>query len=174
MRTRIVFVIACCLAALTPLLSFESKKNIGAKNSDQNFPGWPAAFDGRSLHELSLNQGELRFENEFPGKLGKFSDGTREIALRWVTEPTRMLHPVVDCLKGLSYAVKPQPLFVDEAGQRWGCVLAIRKDQTLRVRERIYDSTGQQWTDVSSWYWAALLGKTTGPWWAVTVAERQD
>lgn len=85
-----------------------------------------------------------------------------------------MLHPVVDCLKGFGYTVKPQPLFVDETGQRWGCVLAMRKDQTLRVHERIYDSAGQQWTDVSSWYWAALLGKTTGPWWAVTVAERQD
>jgi hypothetical protein len=25
--------------------------------------------------------------------------------------------------------------------------------------------------DASSWYWAALLGKSSGPWWAVTTIE---
>ena len=37
----------------------------------------------------------------------------------------------------------------------------------------IYSARGDQsWTDVSSWYWQALLGKTHGPWWAVTVTEK--
>jgi hypothetical protein len=49
--------------------------------------------------------------------------------------------------------------------------------ESLRVLERIYSSsenqTGQDWTDVSTWYWQALLGKTGGPWWSVTVTERR-
>lgn len=169
MRTITAFIFTCVLAALTPLLPLSKK----SKSLDQPFPGWPAKFANQSLQPLPLNQGELRFENEFPGKIGKFSDGTREIAMRWVTEPTRMLHPASDCLQGLGYTVKPQPLFVDEAGNRWGTVQATRNDQTIRVRERIHDSTGNEWTDVSSWYWAAALGKTTGPWWAITIAEKQ-
>ncbi len=169
MRYTTAFVVACVIAALTPFLPL-SKKN---KSHDQHFPGWPTQFANPSWQLLPLNQGELRFENGFPGKIGKFSDGTREVAIRWVTEPTRMLPPASDCLQGLGYSVKPQPLFVDENTQRWGCVLAIRHDQMIRVRERIYDNAGNEWTDVSSWYWAAVLSKTSGPWWAVTIAERQ-
>jgi hypothetical protein len=30
-----------------------------------------------------------------------------------------------------------------------------------------------EWTDASSWYWAAILGRTRGPWLAVTVATAQ-
>lgn len=169
MRYTTAFIIACVVAAVTPLLPLSHK----TKAQDQQFPGWPSQFAQQPLKVLPLNQGELRFENEFPGKLGKFSDGTRETAIRWVTEPTRMLHPASDCLQGLGYSVQPQALWVDQEARRWGCVLATRHDQTIRVRERIYDGAGNEWTDVSAWYWAAAMGKTTGPWWAITVAERQ-
>ncbi len=165
MRYTAAFILACVVAAVTPLLPLGKKPKL----LDHAFPGWPSQF---AHQPLPLNQGELRFENEFPGRIGKFSDGTREIAIRWVTEPTRMLHPAADCLQGLGYAVTPQPLFIDAANQRWGCVLAVRHDQTIRVRERIYDGAGREWTDVSSWYWAALLSQTNGPWWAVTIAEK--
>lgn len=168
MRTRIAFLLACVVAGLTPLLPLGEKP----KSLAHPFPGWPTEFAAQPLRPLPLNQGELRFENEFPGRIGKFTDGTRELAMRWVTAPTRMLHPASDCLQGLGYRVTPQPLFVDEAGQRWGCVVAVRGEQTIRVRERIHDSAGNAWTDVSSWYWAAALGQTVGPWWAITVAER--
>jgi hypothetical protein len=59
----------------------------------------------------------------------------------------------------------------DVRGRRWSCFDAKRKGSTLFVRERIHDDTGQAWTDVSSWYWAAVLSDTAGPWWALTVAE---
>ncbi|MCI0665355.1 MAG: hypothetical protein L0220_30200 [Acidobacteria bacterium] len=29
----------------------------------------------------------------------------------------------------------------------------------------------ENWTDVSSWYWSAMLGRSCGPWWVVTIAE---
>jgi hypothetical protein len=40
------------------------------------------------------------------------------------------------------------------------------------VYERIYDVAGNSWSDVSAWYWAALLGKSAGPWWSVVIAEK--
>jgi hypothetical protein len=169
MRFSFVFILACVLALVVPWLSPGEK----VKNINQGFPGWPAPFATLPFRALPLNQGELRFESEFPGRMNKFSDGTREIAIRWVTEPTRMLHPASDCLQGLGYAVKSLPLFVDEEGQRWGCMEGRRRDQTMRVRERIYDNAGQSWTDVSAWYWAAVLAQTDGPWFAITIAERQ-
>ena len=43
--------------------------------------------------------------------------------------------------------------------------------EALEVRERITDTNGRGWTDVSEWYWNAIGGKTEGPWWAVTVLE---
>jgi hypothetical protein len=53
-------------------------------------------------------------------------------------------------------------------------LIATRGSERLRVRERIYTAAGDSWTDVSSWYWQAVLERTTGPWWAITVAERDD
>jgi len=40
----------------------------------------------------------------------------------------------------------------------------------VRVCERIEDARGLAFTDASAWFWAAQLGRSTGPWRAVTVA----
>jgi len=36
--------------------------------------------------------------------------------------------------------------------------------------ERIEDARGLAFTDASAWFWAAQLGRSTGPWQAITVA----
>ena len=78
-----------------------------------------------------------------------------------------------DVLVTAGYDVRPLPVRVDEASARWSCFEATRGEESLRVCERIYDETGNTWTDVSSWYWAAAMSTKTGaPWWAITVAER--
>jgi hypothetical protein len=51
--------------------------------------------------------------------------------------------------------------------------VAQKDGRVRRVCERIYDGQGKAWTDVSSWYWAAMVGRTRGPWFAVTVATAQ-
>ena len=72
-------------------------------------------------------------------------------------------------------------LALDRQGRLWGCQEMVQGGRRFRVRERITASPpgtggdpGAAWTDVSSWYWAALLGRSPGPWWAVTVAEPLD
>lgn len=164
----ILFALACGLAALAPLAGRGAPSSLEA----DAFAGWPASFEDRPLKELPLSPVEQRFGDQFPGRVARFTDGNREIIMRWVAEGTRKLHPASDCFKANGYAIAPLPIKV--AGkQRWSGFVATRGTQALEVRERIYDASGAQWSDVSAWYWAVQLGQTSGPWWAVTVAQAQ-
>jgi hypothetical protein len=165
-RSSALFTAACAFAALVPLLSAPS-----APPAPSGFPGWPTHYEGKPLRELPLTSLERRFEEDFPGRLGRFSDGEREIVIRWVSRETRKLHPAIDCFRGGGYSVTPRPIAVDSEGVRWGSFVAIRGEKTLSVRERVYDGAGNSWTDVSSWYWTAFREQSPGPWWAVTVAQ---
>lgn len=169
MRRTTFYIVACLLAALAPWLSVQPQPH---EASSVLFPGWPTQFEGRALTALPLSERERRFGSDFPGRIARFTDGNREVIVRWVTEATRKLHPASDCFEGIGYRVRPLPLRVDEAGARWGGFTATRGGEKLRVYERIYSETGS-WTDVSAWYWAAAGQKTAGPWWAVTVAEKE-
>lgn len=163
-RSITVFLVACLLAALAPLASPRPAPVVTA-----NFPGWPTTFEGRPLRALELTDIEQRFVRSFPGRIGRFSDGRREIIMRWIAAPTRKLHAASDCFKGGGYRVTPLPLETTD-GASWGAFSAGRRGQLLHVREAIVDTGGQRWTDVSAWYWAAVRGETQGPWWAITVA----
>jgi hypothetical protein len=165
----ITFYIAACLAAaFVPLLPMGSL----SKSAPLQFPGWPTSFENRALKRLPLSEREKRFVSGFPGRMAKFNDGQRTILIRWVTAGTRKLHPASDCFRGIGYHVRPMPLRADSKGNLWGSIRCTREREMVEVRERIHDRSNGSWSDVSSWYWAALLGKSTGPWWAITVVER--
>ncbi len=135
------------------------------------FPGWPSELVGPAMQEVPLSWQEQLFQRGFPGRVAKFRDGDRTVVVRWVTVPTRRLHPASDCYRGLGYAVKPLSEAVDAHGRRWGRFRARGNTETVIVRERICDSERGNWTDASSWFWSAILGNTRGPWWAITIAE---
>ena len=156
------------LSALRPLIQAKPVMDAGAP---AEFPGWPAEFEGRPLTALAPSEREARFAAGFPGRIAAFSDGERTVLFRWVSQETRKLHPAMHCLRGLGYAVQPGPVWAGGDGQRWGTTLARKEGHGLRVRERITDGTGRAWTDVSAWWWDAWLGRSAGPWWAVTVFE---
>jgi len=169
-RLPALFVAACALAALAPL--FPRPADATATVA---FPGWPTAFDGRSLVARPLLAREQRFAAGFPGRIATFGDGRRLFVVRWVTRATRRLHPAADCYRGAGYTIVPRPLARDEAGRAWGSFTARRGTTRLRVRERIVDATdATAFTDASSWYWAALLDRGRGPWWAWTVVETES
>jgi hypothetical protein len=164
------FLAVCAVAFLVP---FQPAGRIVAPVAEQTaFPGWPQQWEGRELRELPLSEREQRFLQDFPGRVGRFTDGQREIIIRWVAAPTRKLHPAADCFAAIGYAVTPLPLRVDAAGRRWSASRVTRRDETLKVYELIADTQNAHWPDVSAWYWAALAENTNGPWWAYTIAER--
>jgi exosortase/archaeosortase family protein len=134
---------------------------------------FPKTYNGRTLTPLPLSQQEQVFATNFPGRIGKFSDGQNQLIMRWVSAPTRQLHPSEDCFRGLGYKIESKPNVHDDAtNTTWGAFEATGQDGTkLIIRERITDASNNCFTDVSAWYWAATLGKSHGPWLATTIAQ---
>lgn len=133
---------------------------------------WPTQFDGRTLRPLALSPVEQRFAEDFPGWLGRFTDGERSIVLRHVLKPTRKLHPAEDCFRALGYRIEQTQLrqrVGAEGLQR--CFVASRDGLRLQVCDYIEDTAGHAFSDTSAWYWSALAGHTRGPWQAVTLAS---
>lgn len=163
-RVAALAVLAAC--ALAPLA-----REAAPEAADARAVEWPRQFDGRPLRPLALSPVELRFAAAFPGAIGRFSDGERLLVLRAVQRPTRMLHPAADCYRGLGYAIAGARLERDGAQRLWRCFEAQRGERRVRVCERIEDAQGRAWTDTSAWFWDGALGRSNGPWQAVTVVE---
>lgn len=160
-------VAACVCAALAPALSRKASDPRAALDVQ---PRWPTHFHGRMLTELPLSARETAFLEGFPGAVARFTDGERDIVMRWVTQPTRRLHPAEDCYRGLGYVVSAPRVVTDNDGARWRCFAATRKDAAHEICEQLQDLEGQRWTDVSAWYWAAMLQRSRGPWLVTTAS----
>jgi hypothetical protein len=164
---RAVFLALCAMAALAPL------RGPGNTPFSGSLPDWPQEWEGTAIQQIPLSDRDRKFNENFPGRIAKFTDGRRELIFRWVTTASRQLHSSSDCFRGAGFAVTPQPATRDGRGQRWSCFLATRGGRRLLVRERITDQHGQEWTDVSAWFWSAALQRTQGPWLGVTVVETE-
>jgi hypothetical protein len=169
----IALILAALLAALAPVLSLALSRTLGrdVMVAGESFPGWPAHFEGRALIALPLTPREARFVEGFPGRVGRFHDGRREIIVRWVATPTRLLHPAADCFRGVGYAIAPLPARRSAGGEVMSCFRATRGKEAMTVCELIRGAQGNHWPDVSAWYWSALLGSSPAPWWSYVVAE---
>jgi hypothetical protein len=130
----------------------------------------PPGLQGQDLQRLALSPTEQRFSRNFPGTIARYGDGQREVIVRWVRSATRQLHPAADCFRGLGYAVESARLTIDAEQQTWRCFQARRGIRSKQICERIQDPFGRAWTDTSAWYWDAILGRSSGPWWAITIA----
>lgn len=165
---RTAFLASCVLAGLAPL------RLPSHAIASMALPDWPTQWDGREILQVPLSAREERFSENFPGRIAKFTDGTREFIFRRVTTATRQLHSSADCFRGAGYTITPQPAFRDQSERQWSVFLARRDGRQLLVRERISDQRGREWTDVSGWFWAVTLGRTEGPWLSVTAVEAHD
>jgi hypothetical protein len=165
-----LLVAAACLAAVTPFAG-KLPGSAARERAAVPLPPWPREIQGRALTRVPLADSERRFLAGFPGDVARFSDGERDVILRWVTQPTRRLHPADDCYRAWGYAVGVPTIHADRDGVRWRC-FAVRKDGRSRlVCEQVRDTEGAHWTDVSSWYWAATFDRTRGPWLVTTVSD---
>ena len=134
------------------------------------FPGWPETFDGDVLVEEPQSEFEEKFAQNFPGRIGRFRAGRRMVILRWTTRPTHRVHGAAYCLRATGWHIEPLPLVGDGAGS-WSAFRATRGGETLNVHEQVRGANGATFADVPDWFFSALLGRTAGPWWIVTVAE---
>lgn len=133
---------------------------------------WPHHWQGDSLRPLAMTAVEQRFARRFPGHIGRFAAADGSVwVLRDVARPTRALHPARDCFRGLGYRIEQAQPASDAQARLWRCFVAARDGQRVRVCERIVDAGERGFIDASSWYWAALLGRTSGPWRAMTRVE---
>ncbi|MDZ4833343.1 MAG: exosortase/archaeosortase family protein [Candidatus Melainabacteria bacterium] len=164
--TTVSFAVASVVACLIPFFQAPYHENISKSGES----AWPGEFEGCVLKPVKLSSVETKFSSEFPGRIAKFSDGKRTILYRQVNKPTRQLHPSSDCYKGNSFKLRPMAALRDTEGKVWSRFQASKGGRNLEVREIVSDSQGRTWSDTSSWYWSALLGKTQSPWMAVTVA----
>ncbi len=163
-----LFLVSALAATLAPVIAHDGNGTVALASA---FPGWPTQYEGRPLIPLPMSVREQRFAQDFPGRIGRFSDGSREIIVRWVAEPTRNLHPASDCFRGIGYRIAPLPLKRDATGKAMSCFRASRDGASVTICEAVVGANGQSWPDVSSWYWSALFGKASGPWWSYVVAE---
>jgi hypothetical protein len=132
---------------------------------------WPRVWQGNTLRPLALTAVEQRFAERFPGHIGRFAADGSVWVLRDVTRPTRALHPASDCFRGLGYRIEQTQLQREADDRLWRCFIAERGGERVRVCERIVDAHDQDFIDASSWFWAATLGRSTGPWRAMTRVE---
>ena len=165
-RWQVLFAALLLGCALAPLAS----PRPGAQRSTATRE-WPTEWEGRALRPLALSAVEQRFAARFPGQIARLTDGEQVLVWRAVNAPTRMLHPAADCYRGLGYRIANARLERDARQRLWRCFVAERGGQRLRVCERIVDAQGQAYTDTSSWFWAAQLGQSVGPWQAITTAR---
>jgi len=166
-RVTQLLVPLCIAAAITPFVAHPSVSRI----ANMPPPKWPTAIDGIAVVPVESLAEEQAFAADFPGYMKRFTDGHNSYFVRVVNHETRQLHPSSDCFRGLGYEIEPQPIMVSQDGEKWSSFDATKSGHTYRIRERIYDDAGNSWTDVSQWYWQAVLSKTPGPWWDVTIAE---
>jgi hypothetical protein len=140
--------------------------------ANARFQEWPSEWEGVPLRPLALGEVEQRFADRFPGAIARMTDGRQMFVMRRVDTPTRMLHPAVDCYRALGYTIARERLERDVHTRLWRCFTAERRGrQKLRICERIVDAEGITFTDTSAWYWAAVGGRSNGPWHAVTLAR---
>lgn len=166
MRKSHLLLIACICAAVAPVFSSDRRSATG-----ESVPPWPTSFQGRALHEVPMDERERGFLAGFPGAVVRFTDGERDIVMRWVTQPTRRLHPAEDCYHGLGFETSQSRIVSDAERHRWRCFVASRGEERREICEQLQDLEGHRWTDVSAWFWAAALGRSEGPWLVTTVAD---
>ena len=167
---KLMFALVLCLCAMLPGLRTPSASAVPHGGSDVATE-WPATWEGRPLRPLAFSAVEQRFAARFPGRMARLTDGEQVLVLREVRQPTRMLHPAADCYRGLGYRIAQAQLERDAQQRLWRCFVAERDGRRVRVCERIVDAQGRAYTDASSWFWAAQLGQSTGPWQAITTAR---
>ncbi|MFD1712526.1 hypothetical protein FVQ98_09675 [Ottowia sp. GY511] len=99
----------------------------------------PNDWDGQPVRPLALSAVEQRFAQAFPGHIARLTDGRQIVVLREVRQPTRLLHPAVDCYRALGYRIEGERLERMQAEFKEPAPRAdpLRHTIALRVTDRL-------------------------------------
>jgi hypothetical protein len=165
-----LFGVTLVLAAIAPALPRQAPP---AEAGARNFPGWPRSYDGAPLTRLPPGPQDAWFTRDFPGRVARFTTPDKQVVIRWVNTPTRRLHPANHCFRGAGYSLAERPMRLTRNGGVMSCFTASKDTDVLEVCERIEAASGRTWSDVSAWYWGALLRPDPGGWWSYVVVTRE-
>lgn len=171
MKARMQWLLVCLGVALVPILAGTFVPSSSPEASGR-FAGWVDEWDGAALKRIPFTWRERAFLSGFPGQVEHFSDGRRELIMRYTERATRKLLPSADCFREVGFEITQLKSFEDDKGRSWNRFEAKKFDETLNVLERVTDRRGTEWPRVSSWYWAATFGWSSGPWYAITIVDR--
>lgn len=125
------------------------------------------------LTPLPRTDAEMAFAESFPGTLSSYRWADSQVILRRVNEATRRLHPSRDCLRAAGFDTSDAFTVRLSDGSEWARFHATRDGEKWTVSERITSERNHaSWTDISSWYWAAIRQPLNGPWQAETVISK--
>jgi hypothetical protein len=162
-----LFGLLASAAALAPL--FPSGTEVGGVAGSPR--PWPTSYESRPITPLPAAPEDRLLAGRFPGRIARFSDGRRQIVLRQVDAATRRLHPARDCFRAIGYEIAPAPMRLAPGRGPASCFTATRGGRHFVACEQVADAHGRTWPDISSWYWSALLGTSSGPWLASLTVE---
>ena len=98
--------LACALAAaMAPGTDGAAASSVASAPAEL-----PSDWDGQPVRPLALSAVEQRFAQAFPGYIARLTDGRQIVVLREVRQPTRLLHPAVDCYRALGYRIEGERL----------------------------------------------------------------
>jgi len=129
---------------------------------------WPESEQGIWLEPVALPKEQAAFLENFPGAVRVYHAGESIWIYRWVTRPTRQVHPAADCYRASGWETRSQGQVTSPDGTRWSLTIAERGVREIEIHEQIRDQEGAKWTEPSQWFWEALLGPSEGPWWVVS------
>ena len=162
------WLVVCLAAVLVPILAGTF---VPSSEASGRFSGWVDEWDGVALRRIEFTWRERSFLEGFPGQSAHFSDGRRELIMRYTERATRKMLAAPDCFREAGFKVTPLDSFTDAKGRKWSLFEAEKFGEALRVSERVTDRRGREWPSVSSWYWAATFSWSSGPWWDITIVE---
>lgn len=165
MRSLALYAALLVLAAAVPCFSFATPPH---RQASVPFVGWPELEPGVTLPTLPVSETERGFARSFPGRIAKFGDARRQYIVRFITSPTRRVHPAEDCFRASGFAIEHLARCPKKLSGSGACFIAEKDGSKLTVEERITDRDQKTFADVSAWYWAAVRGTSVGPWWSVT------
>jgi hypothetical protein len=120
--------------------------------------------------EQPLTGTETRFAAEAGTSVARFTGNGRDWVLRWIPNASRRIHPAEECYRAAGWRVHPLPMrfFIPSDGSfasaRWGCFEAQRGTSAAEVCQTSIDGNDRSWSDVGSWWWAAIFRRTPAPW----------